>query len=138
MNHLSESEDTRLELEYRLRGVGKRQESYYLPEFLRNAELLKPGHTWVFRLLQIILAAAVLLAVIFRTFPFFIFLAFSAGTNFITYMVMKQKYDILLSASRHSHYNYSLFGMDTPKNDSNKQFCPFPPNNQARSYQGTL
>ena len=98
MNHLSESEDTRLELEYRLRGVGKRQESYYLPEFLRNAELLKPGHTWVFRLLQIILAAAVLLAVIFRTFPFFIFLAFSAGTNFITYMVMKQKYDILLSS----------------------------------------
>lgn len=98
MNRLSESEDTRLELEYRLRGVGKRQESYYLPEFLRNAELLKPGHTWVFRLLQIILAAAVLLAVIFRTFPFFIFLAFSAGTNFITYMVMKQKYDILLSS----------------------------------------
>lgn len=98
MDHLSENEDTRLELEYRLRGVGKRQESYYLPEFFRNAQLLKPGNPWIFRLLQIILAAAVLLAVIFRTMPFFIFLALSAGTNFIVYMIVKQKYDILLSS----------------------------------------
>ena len=95
---LTEEEETRLELEIRLQSIGKKQESYYLPEFFHSAKLLMPGHDWVFRMLQIILAAAVLLAVIFRTMPFLLLLAASAGINFIVHFLMKMKYDILLSS----------------------------------------
>lgn len=98
LDRLTEDEKMRLELEYRLSRVGKKQESYYLPEFLSSAHWLKPGHRWVFRILQTILAAAVLLAVIFRTVPFFAFLACSAGANFVVYLFVKMKYDILLSS----------------------------------------
>ena len=96
LENLSEKEDMRLELEYRLCSIGKRQESYYLPEFFSAARLLKPEHGWVFRLLQLILALAAVLAVGFRTMPFYIFLGLSAGTNFFVYSIMKMKFLICL------------------------------------------
>ena len=82
----------------RLYPIGKQQESYYLPEFFANAGLLRPEHSWVFRVLQLILAASALSAVIFRSTPFYVLLALSLITNFIVYTMMKMKYDVLLSS----------------------------------------
>ncbi len=52
MQVLAEDERARQELFFRLYPIGKRQANYYLPQFFANAGLLRPGHNWVFRLLQ--------------------------------------------------------------------------------------
>ncbi len=98
MQKLEESEDARQELSLRLYPIGKKQANYYLPRFFENAGLLRPGHSWIFHVLQACLALAVLLAVFFRTVPFYAALGLSVAVNFIVYMVMKMKYDILLSS----------------------------------------
>ena len=98
MEKLAENEQGRLELEYRLSCAGKKQESYYLPEFFYSAGILGPEHIWIFRVLQAVLALAVILAVIFRTVPFLIFLACSSLVNFIVYIIVKMKHDLLLSS----------------------------------------
>ena len=85
MQVLAEDESARRELFLRLFPIGKRQANYYLPQFFENAGLLRPGHSWVFRVLQACLALTILMAVIFRTLPFYALLAASAVVNFIVY-----------------------------------------------------
>ena len=60
--------------------------------------MLRPGRNWIFRLLQAALVFTILMAFIFRTFPFYVLLAANVITNFIVYMLMKTKYDVLLSS----------------------------------------
>ncbi len=98
LEQLAEDENARLETEYRLQAIGKKQECYYLPEFINNAGMLKPEHGWIFRVLQVILIAAIAAAVFFHTTICLGVLIVSALVNFIVYMVMKLKYDILLSS----------------------------------------
>ena len=95
---IEEDRDLMENLVLRLYPIGKRQESYYLPEFFANAGLLRPGHSWVFRVLQLFLAASVTGAVIFRSTPFYAVLALSLIINFIVYVMMKMKYDVLMSS----------------------------------------
>ena len=98
MQVLAEDEKARQELSLRLYPIGKRQANYYLPQFFANASLLRPGHSWIFHLLQAALAFTVLLAVIFRAFPYNALLVLNVAANFIVYIVMKVKFDILLSS----------------------------------------
>ena len=98
MQLLAENEGARQELSFRLYPIGKKQSSYYLPQFFENAGLLRPGHSWVFHLLQAVLVLAILMALIFRAAPFYIVLGCSAVVNFIVYIMMKMKYDVLLSS----------------------------------------
>ena len=95
---LAEKEKARQDLALRLYPIGKRKESYYLPEFFANAGLLRPGHSWVFHILQACLVITLVLAVCFRTMPFYAALALNVIVNFIIYMQMKMKYDVLLSS----------------------------------------
>lgn len=98
MEELEKKEKPRKELSLRLYQIGKKQESYYLPEFFENAGMLRPDHSWVFHVLQAFLALTIVLALVFRTMPFYIALALSLAVNFIVYILMKVKYDILLSS----------------------------------------
>ena len=98
MNTLSEDRDLLQELVIRFYPIGKRQESYYLPKFFADAGLMRPEHSWVFRVLQLILAVSALSAFIFRSTPFYVVLALSVIINFIVYLMMKMRYDVLLSS----------------------------------------
>ena len=98
LDTLAGDEKHRLDLSYRLHSIGKKKESYYLPEFFTYADALRPGSNWMLRALQAVLAAAVLLALIFRTMPFYTVLGVSLIVNFIVYFHMKTKYDVLLSS----------------------------------------
>ena len=98
MQVLAEDEGARRELTLRLYPIGKGQANYYLPQFFENAGLLRPGNNWVFRVLQVTLALMILMAVIFRTAPFYVLLVLNILVNFIVYMLMKMKYDVLLSS----------------------------------------
>ena len=89
MEILSRDEKHRLDLSLRLHSIGKRKESYHLPEFFTCAGDLRPGHKWVLSVLQIVLAAAVLMAVIFHSMPFYLVLAASAAVNFVVYCKTK-------------------------------------------------
>ena len=98
MKSLHENRDLMQELVLRFYPIGKRQESYYLPKFFADAGLLRPEHSWVFRVLQLVLAASVVSAFIFRSTPCYVVLALSVIINFVVYLMMKMKYDVLLSS----------------------------------------
>ena len=91
MKTLSENRDLLQDLVLRFYPIGKRQESYYLPKFFADAGLMRPEHSWVFRVLQLILAASALSAFIFRSTPFYVALVLSVIINFIVYLMMKTK-----------------------------------------------
>ena len=98
MEVLADNERIREELALRLYPIGKKQANYYLPEFFANAGLLRPGKPWIFRVLQGFLVLAVCLAVIFRSVPCYMMLAAALTVNFVVYIMMKTKYDVLLSS----------------------------------------
>ena len=98
MDTLSEDENRRLDLSLRLHSIGKRKESYHLPEFFFFAGNLRPDHNWILRVLQAVLAVSAVLAIAFRMMPFYLILTASLGVNFVVYLHMKMKYDVLLSS----------------------------------------
>ena len=98
MEELEKNEGARWDLMLKLYPIGKKQESYYLPEFFANAGLLRPEHNWIIRILQACLVITIVMAVMLRSMPFYIALALNLIVNFIVYLIMKTKYDILLSS----------------------------------------
>ena len=133
MQVLAEDESARQELFFRLYPIGKRQASYYLPQFFADADLLRPGHSLVFRLLQAALAVTILLAVVFRSAPFYALLVLNGVINFIVYMVMKMKYDVLLSS-------FSGIGqvLDLYEWSIRQERIPFLVSNHMKEYAGRL
>ena len=132
MQALSEDERARRELFLRLYPIGKRQANYYLPEFFANAGLLRPGHTWVFRLLQAALVLTILMAAIFRTAPFYAALGINVVVNFIVYLLMKMKYDVLLSSFCGIGQVLELYEWST------RQEIPLPVGSHMKEYSGRL
>ena len=133
LNDLSEDESARRELALRLYPIGKRQESYYLPQFFENAGLLRPGHAWVFTVLQVCLVITALMAVFFRSMPFYMALGLNVAVNFIVYVTMKVKYDVLLSS-------FSGIGqvLETYEWSGRQKNIPLPVTGHMKEYAGRL
>ncbi len=98
LHYLEQNPKTRARIETKLCAIGKKDEDYYLPEFLKNTFLWKIGNTALFHILQLLLVIS--FAMIFVTnetaamFPFFAMI----GVNMIVYFKMKQKYEIYLNS----------------------------------------
>ncbi len=91
------NESERLRIEEALMAIGKREEAYYLPRFLKHAEICTIGVTAVYHILQLLLLAFVALAVATRgalALPA-VLLAF---VNLGIYVVTKNKYEVFLDA----------------------------------------
>ena len=95
---MEKEKEHRLELEYRLRSIGKKQENYYLPEFLQSAAMFIPKQAWIFRVLQCLLVFSLLLTLFSQSSAAAGLLALSAGINFVVYVMMKMKYDVILGS----------------------------------------
>ena len=133
MELLEESEGARQELALRLYPIGKQQSGYYLPQFFDNAGLLRPGHNWVFRVLQACLALTVLMALIFRTAPFYAALVINVIVNFVVYVMMKMKFDVLLSSFSGIGQVLELYEWCTRQGK-----LPLPADSRMKEYAGSL
>lgn len=133
LDELEKNDGLRKELSLKLWGVGKRQESYHLPEFLPLADALRPRAPWVFRGLQGILAGAVLFALAFRTRPFQMGLLAILLVNFAVHIVMKMKYQILLSSLSGIGALLGLYDWCLAQKDS-----PLPVTEEMRKGRGKL
>lgn len=95
---LDEHPRERRELELKLGNIGKHEDGYYLTDFMINTELWKIGKTYIYHILQFILVALVVCAVIFHNIPTIVGAVIAAIVNLTVYFILKQKYDMYLGS----------------------------------------
>lgn len=98
LQYLDENEELRIHYEAKLQQVGKRDNAYYLAEFLQNTDLWKIGNSYIFHVLQLLLvvflAGTLLTRNLFCTAGLFLI----ALINLMVYMSMKMKYEVYIDA----------------------------------------
>jgi len=96
LEYLEANPKDRIELEMHLGNIGKHTDGYQLTDFLLNTDIWKIGKTFIYHILQVVLIAMIVCAIIFHN-PLFIACAVaSAVVNLTVYIFLKQKYDMYL------------------------------------------
>lgn len=98
IKHLEDNPDFRLEIESKLRCIGKADEGYYLPEFLLNSDLWKIGNTVAYHILQALLILFLSLAFAFDSPYFLVGVAVIGIINMGIYFRCKQKYEVYFTS----------------------------------------
>lgn len=96
MAYFEENPKERTRLQYEVWKIGKRSSSYYLPVFFNQIEAFKISHIWIYRIMQMLLAAGLLLAVIVRENWAFTVAVVIFLLNLTVYGFMKTKYETQL------------------------------------------
>ena len=95
----SGNEQEREEVEKLLCRIGKSASSYYIPAYMDAVEEYKIGFQWLFRLLQALLAACAVLALVLTDSRFAFAMLGVAAVNLLLYTVMKLKFEIEIGMS---------------------------------------
>lgn len=98
LEYLDKNPKARLDIEAHLNGIGKNDGSYQLIDFIQNTELWKIGNTAVYHILQVLLIAAIVCAVVFHSIIAIVVAVAVALVNLTTYIILKQKYDMYLNS----------------------------------------
>ncbi len=98
LRYLTENGNGRERLQEALSQIGKTREDYYLPVFLKNADILRVEHLWLYRTLQAVLIGSFLLGMLTRHPLALVLLIAAALVNFMIYIYSKAKYEIYLYA----------------------------------------
>lgn len=98
LNCLSQNLERRIEIEARLREIGKNEDSYYLWEFLHNAKLWVVGHSFFYHVMQALLVFFLISAILTDDNLLIMGLFAVAGCNFMLYFRAKSKYEIHLDS----------------------------------------
>ena len=86
----------RKKIEKRLARIGKREESYYLPVFLKNTELWDIKNGFVYHFLQVLLLGFVVAGMITEKDIFLAGMLAVAAINLLIYVCVKSKYEVYL------------------------------------------
>ncbi len=76
--------------------LGKCEESYYLPVFMKNMELLRVKNNFVYHFLQLLMLSFIVAGVITGKDIFLVGILAVAAVNLVIYMCMKGKYEVHL------------------------------------------
>lgn len=98
LQYLKEHPEFRLEVEKQLAGIGKKDEGYYLADFLIHSELWQLGNTLLYHILQILLVVSLILSIAFENAYAIALLIFIVLINLIIYAMTKQKYDVFFTS----------------------------------------
>lgn len=98
ISYFDQRPDYRLEVEKKLQDIGKRDNAYYLAEFLLNSSLWKIGSTFVFHFLQVLLVVFALTSIFCDSEMYLIGLITIASINLLVYTSTKMKYEIYLES----------------------------------------
>lgn len=90
----SENEKEREDVERLLWKIGKSPSSYYIPAYMDAVEEYRIGKQWVFRGLQIILAACLVFLIITQDSRGAFAVLGAAAVNLLLYTVLRMKYEI--------------------------------------------
>lgn len=96
--YLKKNQEKRSDIEVQLNFIGKREEGYYLTEFLQNTELWKLGNTVLYHVLQILLLIFLAGTIIYDNAVWVFGLVCIASINLLIYNSSKQKYEIYLNS----------------------------------------
>lgn len=96
--YFEENAAGRKRIEGQLDRIGKNQEDYYLPMFLKNADHIEVRHAFVYRILQVVLASSFFAAMISQNIICIAVLVMTALCNLGLYALGKWKYEIYLYA----------------------------------------
>lgn len=98
LNCLSQNLERRVELEARLREIGKNEDSYYLWEFLHHAKLWVVGHSFFYHVMQALLVFFLISSILTDENWMTLGLFAVAGCNFMLYFRAKNQYEIHLDS----------------------------------------
>ncbi len=98
LEYLEENEELRIHYEAKLRQIGKRDNAYYLVEFLQNTGLWRIGSSLILHLLQILLIIFLAGTLVTRHMFYSSGLFVIALINLTIYMTMKMKYEVYIDA----------------------------------------
>lgn len=84
-------------VEWYLYDIGKSDASYYIPSYMDVVEGYSFRYAWIYRVLQILLAAAVILCLFLRNDAAGIVLLSVGAVNLAVYIAMKMRYEIEIS-----------------------------------------
>lgn len=93
-----EREEERIELEEALAEIGKREEAYYLPQFLKHSALCQIGNTALYHILQVLLFSSILVGIFTKNALGIGAAVLFAVLNLGIYTVTKSKYEAFLHA----------------------------------------
>lgn len=92
-----DKEGLRSEIKNKIRKIGKRTESYYLYELLKDSDLLLISNGAIIYLLQIIFVSLGIACLITKSDVLIAALFISVATNIFVYLLTKRKYEIYLN-----------------------------------------
>lgn len=95
----SDNEQEREDVEKLLCRIGKSASSYYIPAYMETVEEYKIGFQWLFRGLQILLAACAVLALVLTDSRFGFAMLGVAAVNLLVYTYFKLKFEIEIGMS---------------------------------------
>lgn len=98
IQYLQSDEQKRIEIESHLSFVNKREEAYYLSEFLLDSTAYKIGNTFVYHILQALLVLFVVLWLISKGTLALVGVVAIAIINMSIYIEQKRKYEVFFSA----------------------------------------
>lgn len=98
MTFLKENPEIRLAIETQINYIGKKEEGYYLPEFLLNSDWWKIGNTLLYHILQVLLLICFIGSVVWENVFAMAGFVCVALINLTIYMHSKQKYEIYFTS----------------------------------------
>ena len=96
ITYLQQHPRQRARIEKMLSKIGKREESYYLPQFLKHTELWKIQNGFLYHILQMLLLGFGVIGMITKNDIFLAGLLAVAAVNLLVYLWVKNKYEIYL------------------------------------------
>lgn len=90
----SDNEKAREDVEILLSRIGKNPSSYYIPAYMDSVEEYKIGRQWIFRVLQVLLAAGLILFAVLRDSRAGLVLLGVGVVNLLLYTMLRMKFEI--------------------------------------------
>lgn len=94
----ADREEERTELEESLAEIGKLEESYYLPRFLKNSAYCQIGNTMAYHILQAFLLLSILLSIVLQSAWCIGAVVVFALLNLFIYTITRNKYESFLNS----------------------------------------
>lgn len=97
-NFFKDNSQKRLDMECKLRNMGKAEHNYFLPVFLKNADSLEINGSYIYHILQALLFGNALVGIVFQNYVFLAVAILVALVNIAIYTGSKYKYEVFLSS----------------------------------------
>jgi len=97
INYFESESIDRNEIWYIISGIGKKRDSYYLPDYIKNLDAFRITHIEYYHFMRLLLLLSFLPAIVFLNHIFLLLPFFIALINIVIYTFQKSRYELYLN-----------------------------------------